>query len=329
MRRLTTPMLLAPAFVVGCAVHHPATQGTLADLRKVRPDVQDVTIEQGLDQAMQGYRRFLQETPEMAMTPEAMRRLADLQIEKQFGIRAGDGRPRQLAAPLLAEKPAGGQAGTPHPAAPPAGAAPRESDQDFEQRATAESGMLAGGNAGASPAGAVRVDMDPTGPLEAIALYERLLKEYPSYEDSDKVLYQMARAYEELGRTEEAMATMERLIRANPHSEHSGEVQFRRGEYFFTRRKYRDAETAYSAVIGLGAHSEYYELALYKLGWTFYKQDLYEEALQKYVALLDYKISIGYDFDQAHEEDEERRVADTFRVISLSFNNLGGPAAVH
>src|SRR6185295_7364308 len=36
----------------------------------------------------------------------------------------------------------------------------------------------------------------------------------------------------------------------------------------------------------------------------------------------------GYDFDQAHEEDEERRVTDTFRVISLSFSNLGGPTAV-
>ena len=121
---------------------------------------------------------------------------------------------------------------------------------------------------------------------------------------------------------------MERLIRANPHSAHFDEVQFRRGEYFFTRRKFRDAENAYSAIISLGASSSYYELALYKLGWTFYKQELYEEALHKYMALLDYKVSIGYDFDQTHEEDDERRVADTFRVISLSFSNLGGPEAV-
>ncbi len=328
MRRLILPILLAPALLAGCAAHHMAAQGTLADLRKVRPDLQEVTVEQGLDQAMQGYRRFLEETPQTAMTPEAMRRLADLQIEKQFGIRAGEDKPRPLAAPLLAEGPTGAQADGFHPAAAVTDAGPRESDQDFERRATAESGTLAGGNAGPSPAGAVRVDMDPTGPLEAIALYERLLKEYPSYENSDKVLYQMARAYEELGRTEEAMATMERLIRANPHSEHSSEVQFRRGEYFFTRRKYRDAETAYSAVIGLGAHSEYYELALYKLGWTFYKQDLYEEALQRYMALLDYKVSSGYDFDQTHDEDDDRRVADTFRVISLSLSNLGGPQAI-
>src|SRR5262245_46612482 len=118
---------------------------------------------------------------------------------------------------------------------------------------------------------------------------------------------------------------MERLIRANPHSSHLDEVQFRRGEYFFTRRRFRDAEGAYSGIVSLGPSSEYHELALYKLGWTLYKQEFYEEALQKYIALLDYKVKIGYDFDQTHDEDSDRRVADTFRVISLSFSNLGGP----
>jgi len=324
MRRLATPLLLAPALVVGCATQQ--TQGTLADLRKVQPDVQDVTVEQGLDQAMQGYRRFLAETPETAMTPEAMRRLADLQLEKQFGIRAGDGKPREMAAAQPAQISAVLEAEKPNPAATSAG--PRESDQDFERRTTTESALQAGGNAGGAAPGAARPDTDPKGPLEAIALYEKLLAEYPSYQNSDKVLYQMSRAYDELGRTEEAMATMERLIKANPQSEHYDEVQYRRGEYYFMRRKFREAENAYSAVANRGTGSSFYELALYKLGWTFYKQDLYEEALQKYVALLDYKVSIGYDFDQAHEEDEERRVADTFRVISLSFSNLGGATAV-
>src|SRR5207245_241952 len=122
--------LVAPALLAGCAAHHIAAQGTLADLRKVRPDLQEVTVEQGLDEAMQGYRRFLEETPETAMTPEAMRRLADLQIEKQFGIRAGEGKPRPIAAPLLAEGPAGVQADGFHPAAGGTDAGPRESDQD-------------------------------------------------------------------------------------------------------------------------------------------------------------------------------------------------------
>jgi tetratricopeptide (TPR) repeat protein len=323
MRRLILPALLAPAFLAGCATHH-AEQGTLADLRKAQPDLQEVTVEQGLDQAMEGYRRFLAETPETAMTPEAMRRLADLQLEKQFGIRT-DGKPHGMAAPQSG-KAATDARTAPNLAAGTDAKAAGESDKDFEKRTTAASPLSTEGDA--PLAGLVPGVADPAGPLEAIALYEKLLKDYPSYENSDQVLYQMSRAYDELGRTEEAMATMERLIRANPHSVHFDEVQYRRGEYYFTRRKYRDAENAYTEVVGLGAKSEYYELALYKLGWTFYKQDLYEEALQKYIALLDYKVSTGYDFDKTHEEDEERRVADTFRVISLSFSNDGGPAAV-
>jgi tetratricopeptide (TPR) repeat protein len=313
MRRLAISLLIVSALGAGCAAR--SGKGTLAELHDVRPDLKEAKVEQGLDQAMLGYRRFLAETPETEMTPEAMRRLADLKLEKQFGLHAGGGKPQEMAAP----ESAGSPAETPNPAAAAASAGTPESEQDFERRTTAQREI---------PAGAAPTDAAAKGPLEAIALYDRLLTEYPSYAQSDKVLYQMARAYDELGRTEEAIETMERLIRANPHSEHYDEVQFRRGEYFYTRRRFQDAEAAYSAIISLGPDSSYHELALYKLGWTLYKQELYEEALHKYMALLDYKVSIGYNFDQTHTEDDERRVADTFRVISLSFSNLGGPTAV-
>lgn len=327
MRRVI-PIALASALLVGCAAHRKVTPTTtLADLHKMRPDVQEVKVDQGLDQAMQGYRRFLEQTPETSMTPEAMRRLADLEIEKQFGIHTGDGKPREMAAPKPAPAPASTPAHTPDSAV--AEASRGESDREFERRTTAESPILATSDAGTALAGVEGADAAPKGPVEAIALYKRLLTEYPSYKDSDQVLYQMARAYDELGRTDEAMETMERLISANPDSEHYDEVQFRRGEYFFTRRKYRDAENAYSAIVNLGAKSSYYELALYKLGWAFYKQELYDEALHRYMALLDDKVSTGYDFDQKHEKEEERLVADTFRAVSLSFTNLGGPDAVH
>jgi tetratricopeptide (TPR) repeat protein len=335
MRRRLIPALLLPALVAGCAARpDKSARTTLAELRNVAPDLAEARVEQGLDQAMESYRRFLEETPETAMTPEAMRRLADLEVEKQYGIRTGDGNPREMAAPGSSQSHPGPLEGTSR-AGEPSGAGGTaggdsawESEEDFEQRTIAESGTLPvvgdhgwqGGEEGRS--------QEPSGPLEAIDLYERLLEEYPDYEHKDKVLYQMARAYDELGRTEEALETMERLIGTNSGSEHFDEVQFRRGEYFFTRRRFSDAESAYAAIIGMGAASSYYELALYKLGWTLYKQDFYEEALHRYMALLDYKVTIGYDFDQTQAEEDERRVADTYRVISLSFSNLGGPEAV-
>jgi cellulose synthase operon protein C len=329
MRRRAIPIVLASAFLGGCAAHHkpPTTQGTLADLHNVAPDVKEAETKESVDQAMQQYRKFLEESPETPMTPEAIRRLADLELEKQYGIHAGDGKPKPMPAPESAKVSASTPARTPNKAAA-AGAGHGESDQEFERRTTAANKIPASGDTSASLTETPGAEAAPKGPLEAIALYKKLLTEYPSYKDSDQVLYQMARAYDELGRTDEAMETMERAIRANPNSVHFDEVQFRRGEYFFTRRKFRDAENAYTAITKLGAHSSYYELALYKLGWTFYKQELYEEAVQNYMALLDYKVSTGYNFDEKHEKEDERRVADTFRAVSLSFSTLGGPEAV-
>lgn len=321
MRPLRMALILSPVLVTGCA---PAPdKQTLAELRSVAADTADVHVDQGLDRAMESYRRYLEETPKTAMTPEAMRRLADLKVEKQFGI-LGDGKMVELEAPEPGpERVALAATDAERPKA--IGIADlSESQQEFERRATGQAQLASGG--GTADTSNVQA---AAGPLEAIALYDQLLAEYPTYEHNDKVLYQKSRAYDELGRTEEAMQTMERLIAEHPESKYIDEVQFRRAEYFFTRRKFGDAERAYEAIIALGARSEYYELALYKLGWTLYKQEFYDEALHRYIALLDHKVSIGYDFGAHHEEGDERRVSDTFRVISLSFSNLGGPEVVN
>ena len=291
----------------------------------MQPDVAEVEVADSLDLAMQSYRRYLDETPTSAMTPEAMRRLADLQLEKEFGITGGDapsGRWIEMAAPDAGEAPSRDRRAARHrPIADAIAAAENPTRTSSAGRRARSSSS----RPRRSTCRCGRGGVAQSGPLEAIAIYERLLAEYPNYERRDQVLYQMARAYDELGRTEEAMDVMQRLVGEFGYSRYSDEVQFRRGEYYFTRRKFREAEQAYETIASAGPRSDFYELALYKLGWTLYKQDFYEEALHRYMALLDYKLSVGYDFDAAHEEEDERRVADTFRVISLSFSNLGGP----
>jgi tetratricopeptide (TPR) repeat protein len=321
MRCARTALLLTLA--VACA-GNPDRQ-TLAGLRDVEPDVGEVRVERGLDQAMLGYRTFLDETPESSLTPEAMRRLADLKLEKEYGI-LGDGEIVELPAPE-ATAVAAAEPGSPRRPQTAGSADPPEAEDDFERRATREAGIAPSSEAFDLQLPG-RQQAASAGPLEAIELYDRILATYPTYPHNDQVLYQKSRAYDELGRTDEAIAVMERLVAEYPDSRHIDEVQFRRAEYFFTRRKYRQAEDAYSEITKMGVGSQYYELALYKLGWTFYKQELHEEALHEYIALLDYKVSIGYDFDQSQDEEDERRIADTYRVISLSFSNLGGPEAV-
>lgn len=344
MSRSRPALLVASSLVLVACGANPDKE-TLASLRDVPADTAEMQVTDGIDKAAQSYQRFLDNTPDSTLTPEAMRRLADLKIEKEYGL-LGDGKPGvargagQKSAALVAEQ----KSAMPAPAAAAKidargaqrskrealePATPAISERELERRATnLQSSTFAEELPGLALPDGVNPDLERAGAVEAIKLYDELLTKYPAYAGRDQVLYQKARACDELGRTAEAMKVMEQLIAEHPRSRYLDEVQFRRAEHFFVRRKYRDAETAYEAVVGLGPGTEYYELALYKLGWTLYKQEFYEEALHRYFALLDYKVARGYDFDATHEEEEERRIEDTFQVVSLSLSNLGGTEVI-
>ena len=312
-------------------------KGTIGELKHVKLDLKDQKIEGGIEKAMQSYQKFLDETPETAMTPEAIRRLADLKLEKEYGVAESPSRTVAARQAAKIDRPAGfdakrqpGKAGAAASATQSAAIAKldNESTKDFEKRAagTEEIKSAIAAEAIATPDGAA--DLQNANASEAIVLYKRLLEKYPLYPRNDQVLYQMSRAYEELGEVDEAMNVMNRMVRDYPASRYTDEIQFRRGEYYFTRKKYRDAEDAYKTIVAMGESSSYYELALYKLGWSFYKQELYEDGLHRFVALLDHKVKTGYDFEHSKDEFEQKRIEDTYRVISLSFSYLGGPEAV-
>jgi TolA-binding protein len=324
MRGALTALLLAPGLFAACA--SSPDEHTLADLHDVEPEVTEVQVDDSLDQAILGYGRFLQEAPKSALTVEAMRRLADLKLEKEYGL-LGEGEIVELPAPEKIAAAPDVERESPSERPGSGAATDSESPEEFERRAASAEALTPSGETFDLEFPGKRTRA-PDGPLEAIELYDQILATYPTYPFNDQVLYQKSRAYDELGRTDEAMAVMERLVAEYPHSRYIDEVHFRRAEYFFTRKRYLDAEDAYSAITDKGVGSGYYELALYKLGWALYKQELHEEALNRYTALLDYKVSTGYDFDQSEDEDEERRIADTYRVISLSFSSLGGPEVV-
>ena len=374
--RLCLPCLVVLA---SCASHNGDTTGSIGELRHTSADLTDVKIDGSTDLAIQSYREFLERTPEGGMTPEALRRLADLKIQKEYGTFEGVKRNQEKAA----RREAAGISGAPNdstlglaagaspgvaaatatattepskPAAraklleqrptpkaellaqagkktakknPKDQAAAKETSRDFEARATQVDAIKAEAPAAtiAAPDGSAVELQGEAG--EAIALYQKLLAQHPHYERNDQVLYQLSRAYDELGMTEQALGVMNRIVKDYPASRYVDEVQFRIGEYWFTRRKWLAAEKAYTSVADMGPASSFYELALYKLGWTFYKQDMYDEALQRFTALLDHKIKTGYDFDKPKDQLEAQRVEDTYRVISLSFSNLGGSDAVN
>lgn len=354
MKRIRLLVFAIPAILTACQT--VSSRETIAQLRNMKIEIKEETIQGGLEKAMESYQRFLEETPESALTPAAMRRLADLKIEKEYGYTAestatqpspnpsSGGRGQGVLPPSGSETERGlGRAQAPALPAPERVQSPKvsavslavapqsgqaESQADFEKRAT-QSPQLAertGKTDGPSEAGTE--DLERAGTREAIALYKKLLEKFPHYKGNDQVLYQMSRAYDELGQTEEAMGVMDRLVRDFPHSSYLDEMRFRRAEFFFVRKRYLDAEEAYKSIVDVGAKSPFYELALYKLGWTFYKQELYEDGLHRFIALLDRKVATGYDFAQTKDDQERKRVEDAFRVISQSFSYLHGAESV-
>ncbi len=333
MKHIFLSILIFALLLPAC--QSPGSKDTLASLREKEIVIEEENIHGGLDKAMESYERFLEDTPDNAFAPEAIRRLADLKIEKEYGTITEGGSQAESKRESISSP----EMSTPARAELPISKEERESinstgDQDngetekeFEKRAAGRIPLPQTSSEADEPVEAGD-DLERAGALEAIALYEKLLKKYPLYDRNDQVLYQMSRAYEELGRIDEAMTVMERLVREYPASHYIDEVQFRRAEYFFVHKRYLDAEDSYGTIVTMGKSSSYYELALYKLGWTFYKQELYDEAQHRFIALLDHKVSIGYDFEQTEDEPERKRIDDTFRVISLGFSNLGGSEAV-
>jgi outer membrane protein assembly factor BamD (BamD/ComL family) len=167
---------------------------------------------------------------------------------------------------------------------------------------------------------------------EAIRLYSTLLKAYPDYPRNDQVLYQLARAYETTGQSEQALATLDRIVARYPQSRQLDEVQFRRGELLFSAKRYAEAQKAYEVPIARGRGSGFYEQGLYKHGWSLFKEGLNEDSLVSFAALLDTKLGATsaarpVKLDELKRADREL-VEDTLRVMSITFSYLDGAASL-
>src|SRR3972149_9789926 len=103
MNRIRLFLCAAPLMLAACASVSDRDRNTIAMLRNVQTEIKEEKIEGGLEKAMLSYQRFLEDTPDSALTPEAIRRLADLKIQKEYGTLAAG---------------AGGARGGPGPAPP-------------------------------------------------------------------------------------------------------------------------------------------------------------------------------------------------------------------
>lgn len=177
------------------------------------------------------------------------------------------------------------------------------------------------------------VDTLGAGYNNAADLYQQLLEAYPDYRRNDTVLYQLARAYETGGKTDEALLVLNETVERYPDTPLIDEIQFRRGEMLFLRKQYNEAEMAYQDVVKYGESSRFYEQSLYKLGWSQFKLAWHQDSLDPFFELLDRKIGhvelqgARDRFAQLSRPNQEL-VEDTLRVLSVSFSYMDGANSI-
>ncbi|MEP7303337.1 MAG: tetratricopeptide repeat protein, partial [Caldimonas sp.] len=167
----------------------------------------------------------------------------------------------------------------------------------------------------------------------AIARYQDFLKTYPNDPGNDRVLYQLARAYEQGGDLGIALKTLDRLVKDYPLNRFRDEAQFRRGELLFTARDYPNAEKAFATVLAGGPTVPFHDRALYMQGWSQFKQARLDDSLRSFFKVLDLKVAGkqgegGLETLAGLSRADRELVEDTFRVTSISLANLKGAESI-
>lgn len=182
----------------------------------------------------------------------------------------------------------------------------------------------------------------------AIRIYEELLASSKSGANNDKIMYQLAKAYENAGEQKKAAKILDEIAVKYPNVSNAGEMHFRRGELHFLLSNFKAAEAAYTKVLELGEFSLFYEKALYKHGWTLFKLEKYGPSLNSFFHLLDRKlVDVTETTDSAEyfgpeNKTKERKggsdadanrgdremISDTFRVVNLNLGYMDGAQTI-
>ena len=168
----------------------------------------------------------------------------------------------------------------------------------------------------------------------SVELYNTVLKDRPDAPTNDRVLYQLARAYQSLGDFAKAEEALLRMTRDYPQSSYADDAHFRRAELLFRLEQFDDASTEYRMVLALKDATPFFEAAQYKYGWSEYRQSNYESALITFLTILNRELPPGEISDlkvalESVRPGKKDMTQDALRVVSLSFTQLGGPEAAN
>lgn len=122
---------------------------------------------------------------------------------------------------------------------------------------------------------------------EALRLYQQILKEYPSYERKDEVLFTLAyNQYEDQKTRNLAVQNYFTLIKQYPQSKFVPDAYVQLGEHFFNANDLDKARRSYTEALK-SQNAKIHNFALYKLAWCDYNSGDYDGSIKKFKQVIE------------------------------------------
>ncbi len=149
---------------------------------------------------------------------------------------------------------------------------------------------------------------------KARVIYRDLVQRYPQHPRRDEMLYFLAMASLDRGKTQEGMSYFERLSVETPKSKYVNDALVQLGDHYFENNKHAQAEGYYDKLLAR-KYRPLMPYATYKKAWCQYNQQRTEPALK----LLKWVIA----FEMENEQDSQIKIKnEALKDIALPFVDL-------
>ncbi|OIP36223.1 MAG: hypothetical protein AUK47_15405 [Deltaproteobacteria bacterium CG2_30_63_29] len=126
---------------------------------------------------------------------------------------------------------------------------------------------------------------------KTIATYARIIKEFPLYDNSDKVLFYLAFNLGEMGRAEDANGFYKDLVRDYPNTDYLAEAYLGLAEYSYLYDDIDLSLSQYESAIAAAPDSQTAGYAMYKMGWCYFNRGEPKKALAQFESVVAYSES--------------------------------------
>lgn len=180
-----------------------------------------------------------------------------------------------------------------------------------------------------------QIQQDEQNLSELVVSYQNLLANYPTQTENEHIHYQLAKALDLQGKTDQSLAVIEELLALYPSTQYAAELNFRRGEIYYNKQSYSAAITAYDNVISAANNDKYLVNSLYMSGWSLFKLNRFSDAdiafLKVFEAIIAAEKQLPYQ-DQftftGLSSRYQNLASDTQRVLSISLSQQAQSASL-